>query len=439
MKKNRKTGLFISLVLAVLAVLLPGTALASIYDGVWGGTTNQGHPITFTVVNGFVKSYILDVDFSGMYCSGSKNIEASYNSSGILITNAQFAEVGYSENLSGVFTSPTTATGNMNGTDDWCEAAYNVSWTATKEGGGGGGGDDAPVTGQPSGYDGSWTGTTSQGQAIAFMLTNGSISWLSVEAEFSGIYCSGSMTSVVQSSIPLANGTFTLSNSDWDLSGTLSSTSTASGTLSGYNAHCSASYSVTWTATKWDGGDGCQDLTDSDGDGVPNCEDAFPADPAMASVTSYGGGNLLFLEIMGTYGASLANIVALSPTDPLLNSNGYPADHSFPYGIMSFNITGITPGSTVDVNITLPSIPANASLFKVEETGFYEYPLVSVNGTTATITLTDGGLGDADGIANGTIVDPLGMAVPTQANAAAPGDGGGGGGGCFIQSAEKSR
>ena len=50
-----------------------------------------------------------------------------------------------------------------------------------------------------------------------------------------------------------------------------------------------------------------------------------------------------------------------------------------------------------------------------------------------TITLIDGDFGDADGTANGTIVDPAGLGTPdTGMSGGSGGGGGGGGGGCFI-------
>ena len=53
------------------------------------------------------------------------------------------------------------------------------------------------------------------------------------------------------------------------------------------------------------------------------------------------------------------------------------------------------------------------------------------------LTLKDGGFGDADGVENGVIVDPLGLSVSSSPHAAAADaiDGGGSGGsgnGCFI-------
>jgi YVTN family beta-propeller protein len=97
---------------------------------------------------------------------------------------------------------------------------------------------------------------------------------------------------------------------------------------------------------------------------------------------------------------------------------------NFPQGLFSFNITNLTPGATVIITITLPSyMPIGTQYWKcingnwVDCTSF----LGSNDGDNIlTLTLTDGGLGDADGVVNGTIVDPGGPAVAAAAAPAAP-------------------
>ena len=51
-----------------------------------------------------------------------------------------------------------------------------------------------------------------------------------------------------------------------------------------------------------------------------------------------------------------------------------------------------------------------------------------------TVELVDGGYGDADGVANGIIVDPLGVVTSTTGDDDPPAASSGGGGGCFIGS-----
>jgi hypothetical protein len=83
-------------------------------------------------------------------------------------------------------------------------------------------------------------------------------------------------------------------------------------------------------------------------------------------------------------------------------------------GMVNYTVEGVTPGGTITVKITFPSgIPIGSKVYKADGKGFLEFPGVVVNGSTVTMTLTDGGAGDADGQANGVIVDPVGVAVST--------------------------
>ncbi len=101
--------------------------------------------------------------------------------------------------------------------------------------------------------------------------------------------------------------------------------------------------------------------------------------------------------------------------------------YNFPQGVFSFNITNITPGSTVTITITLPSnMPANTQYWKCVNGQWLNcYSILGSNDgdNILTLTLTDGGPFDADGTANGTIVDPGGPVVSTAAPAGAKASG----------------
>jgi outer membrane protein assembly factor BamB len=123
--------------------------------------------------------------------------------------------------------------------------------------------------------------------------------------------------------------------------------------------------------------------------------------------TPTGGG----IAIFTTDGGSIAGLTAVASTPC-----GVLSGFSFPDGFFSFNITNLTPGSTVTITITLPSnMPTNTQYWKcVSGTWVDCTSLLGSNDgdNVLTLTLSDGGLGDADGHANGTIVDPGGPAVP---------------------------
>jgi YVTN family beta-propeller protein len=95
---------------------------------------------------------------------------------------------------------------------------------------------------------------------------------------------------------------------------------------------------------------------------------------------------------------------------------------NFPQGFFSFNISSIPAGSTVTITITLPgNMPVNTQYWKCINGNWVNCTsLLGDNDgdNTLTLTITDGGLGDADGVANGTIVDPGGPAVQAAESAA---------------------
>jgi hypothetical protein len=94
--------------------------------------------------------------------------------------------------------------------------------------------------------------------------------------------------------------------------------------------------------------------------------------------------------------------------------------------LFAFTTTGCTPGSTITMTITYPAALAPGTHYWKYgprpgpiATGWYVLP-ATIAGNTATFSITDGGLGDDDLTANGTIVDqggpgfdPAAAAIPT--------------------------
>ena len=134
----------------------------------------------------------------------------------------------------------------------------------------------------------------------------------------------------------------------------------------------------------------------------------------MTSAT--GSGTATFTTSNGSVTGLAAVAEATLPTA------GKPAGVTFPHGLFSFNITNIVPpGSCVTVTITLPSaVPVGTTYWKYQG-GWIQIPMGSDDGDNViTINLCDGGLGDSDGFADGTIVDPGGPAVVAAAATLAP-------------------
>lgn len=94
-----------------------------------------------------------------------------------------------------------------------------------------------------------------------------------------------------------------------------------------------------------------------------------------------------------------------------------PSSVDFPYGVFKFTAERCTPGATVTVSIELPEIPGFNDWYKyLPESGWVIYPATLI-GTTFSFEVTDGGIGDADGIVNGIIVDPSGPAIKAATRA----------------------
>jgi hypothetical protein len=152
---------------------------------------------------------------------------------------------------------------------------------------------------------------------------------------------------------------------------------------------------------------------DDDDDGVPDNEDDHPGNKGKGSPPSSRGKGKFLVDVTDTPGASLAFTEGIAETSASLNQAGKPSGYEFPDGLVSYQVIGVVPGSTVTVKVTVPSgIPAGSKVYKVGPAGFQEVGNPAIQGSTVTLTLTDGGQGDSDGVANGVIVDPVGVAAP---------------------------
>jgi CSLREA domain-containing protein len=91
---------------------------------------------------------------------------------------------------------------------------------------------------------------------------------------------------------------------------------------------------------------------------------------------------------------------------------------TFPHGLFAFTAVGCTPGAALTVTLTYPEPLIGLVYWKFGPTAadpsphWYVLPATIV-GNTVTFSVTDGGLGDADLTANGTIVDPGGVGTTT--------------------------
>ncbi len=86
---------------------------------------------------------------------------------------------------------------------------------------------------------------------------------------------------------------------------------------------------------------------------------------------------------------------------------GAPNGITTPFGWFSFSVTGLTPGATITLTFTAPTGTMLTGYEKCNNGSCSPLPGATITGNVLTITETDGGQGDADGVANGTITDPV--------------------------------
>ena len=129
---------------------------------------------------------------------------------------------------------------------------------------------------------------------------------------------------------------------------------------------------------------------------------------ATSVSTADGSG---YLSVQSPAGTFLSDVIAVDP-DTL---GAPPPDASFPFGALSFNVNGLTPGAAIEVEIEFPEELSVSSYFKYSD-NWYEFLDNGTTGATVTsdkviLKFVDGGRGDHDGIANGVIEDPGAITV----------------------------
>ncbi len=121
-----------------------------------------------------------------------------------------------------------------------------------------------------------------------------------------------------------------------------------------------------------------------------------------------------------------------SPTVSAVDPKSLPTDSagSYPAGLTSFQFT-TTPGATKTVTLyyELPGNPSDytARKYKTSSQTYMDVPGATItredyNGKSMlklTYSITDGGVLDQDGIANGTVIDPVGLATNSLADTGA--------------------
>jgi hypothetical protein len=134
------------------------------------------------------------------------------------------------------------------------------------------------------------------------------------------------------------------------------------------------------------------------------------------------------VQMEGTHvqmGVSIKNaatalaIEAVESEDPdQLGASATGQPKSLPFGLIDFKLAVAKPGDRAAVTLYFSkATPSGAKWYMLDTvsgrwTDFSAYANFAGDGRSIVLTLTDGGVGDSDGVANGVIVDPGGVAVP---------------------------
>jgi hypothetical protein len=143
-------------------------------------------------------------------------------------------------------------------------------------------------------------------------------------------------------------------------------------------------------------------------------------------------------ESIGIKEESGGDLVSLEVIDPSTIADTTNRPEDLVYGLINMQIKAHAIGGSVLVTMYLPEpAPDGYKWYKYGPTkGWYDYSshaVFNIDRTQVTLTLTDGGIGDDDDIADGMISDPSGLGI-IQTTLPPSGDDGGVFG-CFIATA----
>jgi hypothetical protein len=194
--------------------------------------------------------------------------------------------------------------------------------------------------------------------------------------------------------------------------------------------------------------------TDADlnANGIPDVQEVGPkVDLDKDGVKDYQQTTIKSVKMEGTsvqIGVSIKGsptalaVESVESEDPRqLDTNVSAKPMQMPFGLINFKIAVAAPGDQAVVKLYFSdTVSPSSKWYKYDPIAnqwydFSAYAKFAQNRRSLTLTLRDGGPGDADGVANGVIVDPAGVVEEADAETAGSWGGASGGSGCFIAAA----
>jgi chitinase len=154
-------------------------------------------------------------------------------------------------------------------------------------------------------------------------------------------------------------------------------------------------------------------------------------------VQAFDGSNYIGIEKVSSSVSEIETLEIIDP-DTISDTVNRPADLIF--GLFSYRLRVNQPGDAAILKIHFSGeIFSSDTIFKYDTiNGWYDYSehtTFNEDGQSVTLEVKDGGYGDSDGVANGVIVDPGGIAASGGSSYTVTGASSGGGSGCFIATA----
>ena len=189
-----------------------------------------------------------------------------------------------------------------------------------------------------------------------------------------------------------------------------------------------------------------EDSDDTDINGIPDAQEVGDtADVDEDGTPDYLEGDIMSVNTVE--GNTMIGVETVSDDITLVSVKSIATDAisdqsvQLGFGLIGFKLYLHNGVTTATVRIHFDKrVPKDAKIYKyMTDTGWQVYPnaVFAPNRKSVTLTLVDGGAGDEDGVENGVIVDPTGIAYTESDSAAistsgSSAGGGSGGGGCFI-------
>jgi hypothetical protein len=176
--------------------------------------------------------------------------------------------------------------------------------------------------------------------------------------------------------------------------------------------------------------DEVDDTVDFNRDGIPDNQQP----QIIKCVRAYDGSTSIGIEKVSSSAAEIESLEMIDP-DTISDTFKRPADLIF--GLFAYRLRVQNPGDTATIRVYFSGEIFSSDVFYKYDTingwqNYSEHTTFNEDGQSVTLEVKDGGYGDSDGLANGIIVDPGGIASGGSLDST---DVGSSIAGCFIATA----